>query len=121
MDRFSVTQAIQPKSTMASHPHALIGLIGNRLRCCTPLLYGARLGLLAGPILPADPHPALAERARTCVPCVSGRREKPVSWAESPLDINISVDGYGGSALPHTPIAQSETACRRRPRSLTDG
>jgi mannose-6-phosphate isomerase-like protein (cupin superfamily) len=64
MDRFSVTQAIQPKTNDGQSP-ALpsIGLIGNRLRCCPPLLYGARLARLAGPILPADPHPALAERA----------------------------------------------------------
>ena len=37
------------------------------------------------------------------------------------LDISISVDGYAGSGLPQTPIAQSETACQRRQRSLTNG
>jgi hypothetical protein len=37
------------------------------------------------------------------------------------LDISISVDDYAGSALPHTPITQSETAFQRRQRSLTDG
>jgi hypothetical protein len=35
--------------------------------------------------------------------------------------ISISVDGFAGSGLPHTPIVQPETACQRRQRSLTDG